>query len=165
MSLKKMMILFQKLNIDSTFSASPARLVNLLDFKPEKLSIETESNTNNDLKVYYLRYEHGGFYLVIDDIEGYFEFSHNLGHLNLFFDDDDNKQNKYYQVWKEILKTINGGHGKIRSRKEIRLFNNELPIGYVFKINSITIVMESLIEKNNIFYPEIALNHCSNEIK
>ena len=83
--------------------------------------------------------------------------------VNLLFD-DDNKQNKYYQVWKEILKTINGSHGKIRSCKEIRLFNNELPIGYVFKINSITIVIESLIEKN-IFYPEIALNHCSYEIK
>ena len=77
----------------------------------------------------------------------------------LFDDDDDNKQNKYYQVWKEILKTINGGHGETRSCKEIRLFNNELPIGYVFKINSITIVIESLIEKNNTFYPEIALNH------
>ena len=49
--------------------------------------------------------------------------------------------------------------------QKIRLFNNELPIGYVFKINSITIVIESLIENNNIFYPEIALNHCSYEIK
>ena len=83
----------------------------------------------------------------------------------LFDDDDDNKQNKYYQVWKEILKTVNGGHGKIRSCKEIRLFNNELPIGYVPQINSITTVIESLIEKNDIFYPEIALNHCSYEIK
>ena len=83
---------------------------------------------------------------AIDDLEGYFDFSHNLGYLNLLFD-DDNKQNKYYQVWKEILKAINGGHGKIRSSKEIRLFNNDLPIGYVFKIDSITIVIESLIEK------------------
>ena len=63
--------------------------------------------------MHYVRYEHGGFYLVIDDIEGYFDFSHNLGHLKWLFDDDDNKQNKYYQVWKEILKTINGDHGKI----------------------------------------------------
>ena len=34
----------------------------------------------------------------------------------------------------------------------------------MFKINSITIVIESLIEKDNIFYPEIALNYCSYEI-
>ena len=98
----------KELKIDSTLWATSGRLVNLLDFKPEKLSIKTESNTNNDIKVHYVRYEHGGFYLVIDDIESYFDFSHDLGHLNLLFDDDDNKQDKYYQVWKEMLKTING---------------------------------------------------------
>ena len=83
----------------------------------------------------------------------------------MLFDDDDNKRNKYDEVWKKILKTINGGRGKITKFEEIRLFNNELPIGYVFKINSITVIIASLIEKNNIFYPEIALNHCSYEIK
>ena len=86
-------------------------------------------------------------------MDGYFDFSHNLGHLSLLFDDDDdddNKQNKYCQVWKEILKTINGGHGKIIKCKEIRLFANDLPIRDVF-INSITIVIESLIEKKSLF--------------
>ena len=136
----------KELKINNTLWTTPSKLVNLLDFNPDK-NIKTENNTNNDIKVHYVRYEHGGFYLVIDDLEGYFDFSHNLGHLNLLFDDDDDKQNKYCQVWKEILKTINGGHGKIRSCKEIRLFNNDLPIVYVFKINSITIVIESLTEK------------------
>ena len=154
----------RELKIDSTVWATPGKLVNLFDFNPDKINIKTENITNNDFKVHYVRYEHGGFYLVIDDIKGYFDFSHNLGHLNLLFD-DDNKQNKYYQVWKEILKTINEGHGKIIKSKKIRLFNNELPIGYLFTINSITIVIESLIEKNNIFYPKIALNHCLYEIK
>ena len=51
----------KELRIDSTVWATPARLVNLLDFKPEKLSIETESNANNDMKVYNARYENGGF--------------------------------------------------------------------------------------------------------
>ena len=146
----------RELKIDCTLWATPSKLVNLLDFNPDKISIKTE-NYANDIKVHYVRYESGGFYLTIDDLDGYFDFSHNLGHLNLVFD-DDNKQNKYCQVWKEILKTINGGHRKIIKCKEIRLFDNELPIGNVFKINSITIVIESLIEKNNIFYPEIALN-------
>ena len=152
----------KQLKIDNTLWATPSKLVNLLDFNPDKISIETE-NRANDIKVNCVRYDHGGFYLVIDDLEGYFGFSHNLGHLNLSFD-DDNKQNKHYQVWKEILKTIDRGHGKIISCEEIRLFNNELTTGYVFKIKSITIVIESLIEKNNIFYPEIALNHCPYEI-
>ena len=151
----------RELKNDSTLWATPSKLVHLLDFNPDKINIKTKSHAN-DTKVDYVRYESGGFYLTIDDLDGYFDFSHNLGHLSLLFDDDD-KQNKYCQVWKEILKTINGGHGKIIKCKEIRLFDNEFPIGDVFKINSINIVIE-LIEKNNIFYPEIALNHCSYEI-
>ena len=62
----------KELRIDNTLRATPARLVNLLDFKPEKLSIETESNANNDMKVHNVRYENGGFYLTIDNLRGYF---------------------------------------------------------------------------------------------
>ena len=154
----------KELKIDSTLWATPSKLVNLLDFKPDKISIKRESNTKNDIKVHKLRYENGGFYLIIDNLEGYFDFSNKVGCLNMLFVNDD-QQNKYYQVWKEILKIINGGHGELRSSKEIRLFAiDDLPIGYVFKIHSITIVIRSLIEKDNKFYPEISLNHCSYEI-
>ena len=96
----------KELRIDSTLLATSARLVNLLDFKPEKLSIETESNTNNDMKVHNVRYENGGFYLTIDNLRGYFNFSNNLGTLTMLFD-YINQQNKYYQVWKNIFKIIN----------------------------------------------------------
>ena len=46
-----------ELKIDSTLGATPAKLVNLLDFKPEKLSIKTE----NDKLSTIIRYENGGF--------------------------------------------------------------------------------------------------------
>ena len=154
----------KELKIDSTLWATPSKLVNLLDFKPDKISFKTESNTKNDIKVHKVRYENGGFYLIIDNLEGYFDFSNNVGSLNMLFVDND-QQNKYYQVWKEILKLINGGCGKLKSSKEIRLFYNDLPIWYTFKIHSITIVIRSLIEKDNKFYPEISLNHCSYKIK
>ena len=62
----------RELKIDSTLWATPVRLVNLLDFEPEKKSIETENNVNNDIKVHQVRYENGGFYLTIDNIKGYF---------------------------------------------------------------------------------------------
>ena len=152
----------KELKIDSTLWATPSKLVNLLDFKPDKISIKTESNTKNDIKVNNVRYENGGFYLIIDNLEGYFDFSNNVGYLNMLFVDND-QQNKYYRVWKEILKIINGGHGELKSCKEIRLFYDDLPTGYAFKIHSI--VIRSLIEKDNKFYPEISLNHCSYEIK
>ena len=81
----------------------------------------------------------------------------------MLFDDND-KRDKYYQVWKEILKIINGGNGKLKLHEKIRLFDNDLPIEHVFKIPSITIVIRSLIEKNNKFYLEISLNHCLYEL-
>ena len=78
---------------------------------------------------------------------------------------DNEQQNKYHQVWKEILKIINGGHGELKLHEKIRLFHNDLPIEHVFKILSITIVIRSLIKKNNKFYLELSLNHCLYEIK
>ena len=59
----------RELKIDSTFWATPAKLVNLLDFEPEKLSIKTEN----------------------------FSFSNNTVLLDMIFSNDDQK-NKYHQV-------------------------------------------------------------------
>ena len=111
----------RELKIDSTLWATPSKIINLLDFKPEKLSIETKSN--------------------------------------------DDQQNKYHQVWKEILKIINGEYGELKLLEKIRLFDNDLPIEHVFKIPSITIVIRSLIEKNNNFFLELSLSHCLYETK
>ena len=153
----------KELKIDSKLWATPSKTVNLLDFKPEKLSIETKSNTNNDIKVHQVRYENGGFYLTIDNLRGYFNLSNNHGILGMLFADND-QQNKYHQVWKEILKIINGGHGELKLYKKIKLFDTDLPIEHVFKIPAITIVIRSLIEKTNKFYLELSLNHCLYEI-
>ena len=148
----------KELKIDSTLWTTPARLVNLPDFKPEKLSIETESNANNDIKVHNVRYENGGFYLTIDNLRGYFNFSNNFGTLTMLFD-DINQQNKYHQVWKDIFKIIDGGNDELKLHEKIILFDNDLPIKRAFKIPSITIVIMSLIEKNK-FYLKLSLNHC-----
>ena len=153
----------RELEIDSTLWTTPSKIINLLDFKPEKLSNETKNNSNNNIKVHHVRYENGGFYLTIHNIRGYFNFSNNLGTLNMIFANDD-QQNKYHQVWKEVLKIINGGNGELKLHEKIRLFDNDLPVKRVFKIPSITIVIKSLIEKNNKFYLELSLNHCLYEI-
>ena len=94
-----------ELKIDSTLWATPAKIINLLDFKPEKLSIKTENNTNNNIKVHQVRYENGGFYLTIDNIKGYFSFSNNIVVLDMIFSNDDQKD-KYRQVWKESFKIV-----------------------------------------------------------
>ena len=149
----------KELRIDSTLWATPARLVNLLDFEPKKLSIETEGNANNNMKVHNVRYENGGFYLTIDNLRGYFNFNNNLGTLTMLFDDID-LENKYHKVWKDIFKIINGEHGELKLYEKIRLYYNDLPIKQMLKIHLITVVVKSLIEKNNKFYLELSINHC-----
>ena len=123
----------RELKIDSTLWANPAKIINLLDFKPEKLSVETKSNTNNDIKVHQVRYKNGGFYLTIDNIRRYFNFSNNLGILTMIFDNDDQK-NKYYQIWKEIFKIINKENGELRLHEKIKTIDNDLPIEHVLKV-------------------------------
>ena len=127
------------------------------------MSIKIESNTNSDIKVHQVRYENGDFYLTFDNIRGYFNFNNNIGILDMIFPNDD-QQNKYYQVWKEILKIINNGNEELNLHEKIRLFDSDLPIEQVIKIPSITIAFKSLIEKNNTFYLELSLNHCLHEI-
>ena len=107
------------------------------------------------MKVHNIRYKSGGFYLTINNLKGYFNFSNNLGTLTMLFD-DISQQNKYYQVWKDFFKIINRGHGELKLYEKIRLYYNNLPIKQVFKIHSITVLIKSLIE----FYLELSINHC-----
>ena len=123
----------KELKIDGTLWAIPSKIVNLLDFKPEKLSIETKNDSNNNIKVHHVRYENGGFYLTIDNITGHFNFSNNNRILTMIFANNE-QQIKYHQVWKEILKIINGEHGELKLHEKIRLFDVDLPIEHVFKI-------------------------------
>ena len=78
----------KELKVESTLWATPSKLVNLPDFNPDKISIKTENHAN-DIKVHYVIYESGGFYLAIDDLDRYFDFSHDLGNLSLLFEDDN----------------------------------------------------------------------------
>ena len=153
----------RELKIDSTLWATPAKIINLLDFKPEKLSIETENNDNIDIKVHQVRYENGGFYFTIDNIKGCSSFSDNNVVLNKIFSNDDQK-NKYHQVWEEIFKiarsTVNDKNEELKIHEKIRLFDSDMLTDKIIKIPSIAIAIKSLIEKDNKFYLELSLNRC-----
>ena len=110
-----------------------------------------------------VRYENGGFYLTIGNIKGYFSFSNNIVLLNMIFSNDDQK-NKYHQVWKEIFKIVSSKeleNKELKIHNKIVLSNSDIPTDKIIKIPSITIVIKSLLEKNNTFYLELSLNHLS----
>ena len=149
----------KELKIDSTLWATPAKIINLLDFKPEKLSIKTE-NDESSIKVHQVRYENGGFYLAIDNIKGYFSFSNNTVLLDMIFCNDDQK-NKYHQVWKEIFNIVDNGNGELKLHEKIVLSEIDILTDEIIKVPSVTTVIKSLLEKSNKLYLELSLNHLS----
>ena len=53
-----------------------SRYVNILDFNPKKLSIEKVCAINDNLeRIYYVKYNKNPFYIIIDDLKGYFKYS------------------------------------------------------------------------------------------
>ena len=143
-----------------------SKLVNLLDFKPEKLSIKTENDKLITIITHQVRYENGGFYLTIDNIKDYFSFIDNSTTnvvLNMIFSNDDQK-NKYHQVWKEIFNIVHNGNGELKLHEKIILPDSDIPTDEIIKIPLVTIAIKSLLEKNNKFYLELALNHLSYQI-
>ena len=149
----------KELRIERALWATPAKLINLLDFKPEKLSIKTENDESSTIITHQVSNENGGFYLAIDNRKGYFSFNKTIL-LNIIFSNDDQK-NKYHQVWKEIFKIVDNRNGELNLHEKIELSDSDMPTDEIIKIPSITIVIKSLLEENNKFYLELALNHLS----
>ena len=53
-----------------------AQLVNILDFNPKKLSIEKICAINDEQEyIYYIKYGGDPFYLVFNNLKGYFKYS------------------------------------------------------------------------------------------
>ena len=139
----------KELKIDNTLWATPAKIINLLDFKPEKLNIKTENNkTGSSIKVHQIRYGNGGFYLTIDNIKGYFSFNGNTVVLDMIFSNDDPK-NKYHQIWKDIFKivrsAVNDENGELKIHEKNRLFDSDILTDKIIKIPSITIAIINFI--------------------
>ena len=90
-----------------------ARSVNILDFNPEKLSIEKVHAINDELeRIYYVKYTNNPFYLVIDNLKGYFKYSKEKDRKELEFTIEDQSQAKIYnQIWDKIKKLINSIDG------------------------------------------------------
>ena len=71
------------------------RLVNILDFNPKNLSIEKVCAINDKLeRIYYVKYDKDPFYLIIDDLKGYFKYSKENDRKELEFIIEDQRGKK-----------------------------------------------------------------------
>ena len=148
-----------------------SRFVNILDFNPKKLSIEKVCDINDKLeRIYYAKYDKDPFYLIIDDLKGYFKCSKEKDRKELEFIIEDQRQAKIYsQIWDKIKELINSVDGVnfgfsdyFRDCGVIRFDTDDaLPLDAMVSIYSITIVIRSVYRNYyDRFYSQIHLANC-----
>ena len=98
--LKKYSIKMMKLEIKNRLLFHPAKLNNILDVNLNKISVKDILNDDN-LGVYYIKYDNNIFYLVIDDVKGYFKKTNDNYYLIIIFDNE-----KYEKIFKSIWDKI-----------------------------------------------------------
>ena len=89
-----------KLGIKNRLLFRPAKLKNILDINLNKISV-SHILKNDDLAIYYTKYNNNIFYLVIDDVKGYFEkaddYDKKYNYLTIIFDNE--KYKKYLKAY------------------------------------------------------------------
>ena len=156
-----------------------SRFVNILDFNPKNLGIEKVFAINNKLeRIYYVKYDEDPFYLIIDDLKGYFNYfkekdTAKLSSLErrkeLTFIIEDQRKKNYNQIWDKIKEFINSiddvnfrfsdyskYHGVIRFDTD-----DTLLLDAMVSIYSMTIVIRSVYRDcYDRFYPQIHVENC-----
>ena len=94
--LKKYSIKMTELGIKNRLFFHPDKLNNILDMNLNKISI-SDILENDDLAIYFIKYNNNIFYLVIDDVKGYFEKTNGDNYLTITFDNE--KYEKYLKVY------------------------------------------------------------------
>ena len=84
-----------QLGIKNKLLFHPAQLSNILDINLNNIIVDDILN-NDYLVIYYVKYDNNIFYLVIDNIKGYFEKTDGDNYLTIIFDNE-----KYEKIWDE----------------------------------------------------------------
>ena len=147
-----------QLKIKNKLFLHPAKLNNILDINLDKISVENIISSN-DLGIYYLRYDENVFYLVTDDIKGYFETSGDgVNYLTIIFDNE-----KYEKIFKNIWDKIKENNFNESSKDyNVISFKSDdiLKYGYPININTVTIIIRSVFKDDCYYYPQIYLDNC-----
>ena len=156
------------IKIKDTLFTFRTRLVNILVFNPKKLSIPKVCTINDEIEsIYYFKYDEDPFYLVIDDLKGFFKF---LKKKELkFIIEDQSKRKIYDQIWDIIKELIDNvccvGFRFYDYSKDCNVIrfdtDDSLPLNTIVSVYSMTIVIRSVYRTClDRFYPQIYLKNC-----
>ena len=137
--------------------------VNIFSFNPKKLSVEKVGS--DDLGIYYIYYDKDSFYLVIDDLKGYFEKNDDSDkkYLNLIF--KDKKQEQIFDsIWNKIRELISETVKFDDYSKEYTIIrfdsDDVLKYGTTIDISNLSIAIRSVLKSDGCFYPQVHLHIC-----
>ena len=141
--------------IINNLSTHRAKIINILDFNSEKLSII--KTNNNKIHVYY---DHNQFFLSIDNLKSYFEEHNdknnivgkakNNKYLTIIFTSEYQKL-MYTEILKKINKDINKNYVKIKFEP-----NDNVPLNILLNIHALVLVVRyQRVYINNCWYEEI----------
>ena len=157
------------------------RSINMLDFNLEKLSIEKVNTINDEPeRIYYVKYNNNNpFYLVINNLKGYFKYSKEKDTAELsslerrkeleFIIEDQSQAKIYDQIWDKIKEHINsidsvnfGFSDYFRDNGVIRFdSDDDLPLNAMINIHSVTIIIRPVYKTCcDRLFPQIYLAKC-----
>ena len=65
----------------------------------------------------FLKYDGDGFWLYLDDLEGYFDFNNNIGFLEIIFKDAE-QEKLYDRIWDQIINNKENNSGVLKDKKK-----------------------------------------------
>ena len=145
----------------------------LNNFAAKNLKLDKQSY--EDMNIYYIGYvtkkpeynidSVNPLYLIIKELEGYVEKNNDNKYLTIALTDNNNQVLvDYAKVWNRILeqiKKINNGKIKEWGKDYMKIkFNSDddIPLNKVLDFRDVTIVIRSIFENNDKYYPQIYLD-------
>ena len=152
-------------------------MINIKDLNSNLLKIDKKSYKNID--IYYIGYiamkgiidyesihSVNHLYFIVGKVDGYIEGKNGNKYL-VFASTDKNKEilEKYTELWdriKSLIKKISdkpGEYGKDFMKIKFNSDHN-LPLNKTFKFYNLTIIVRSVFEEDNKYYPQFFFDEC-----
>ena len=145
-----------------------SRYVSILDFDPRRLSIKKVCAINDNLEsIYDVKYDEYPFYLIIDNLKGFFKYSKEKK-IEIYYRRSDEKK-IHNQIWdkiKELINNIEDVNFRFsdysRDCNVIRFDTDyTLPLNAMVNVCSMTTIIGSVYKTCfDRFYPQIYLANC-----
>ena len=135
----------------------PVKLVNLIDFNPEKLGINVVGS--DELSIYYVTYDNTPFYSVVDDARGFIEDNSGAKYLTFSL---KNKNCVYDNLWKEI-KELYEIVNDFDKGYNVIMFESDDNVSGMINISTMTIIVKAVLKDAVNYFPQVCLNYCKYE--